>query len=407
MIPPILPFLVRETGLSLALAGTLVSVKSLVSGFLQPFFGRLVERRGRGWMLPLSVAWVAGAMMLFAGFNSFGALAALVVAAGLGGAFYHPLAAMMTRAAAGPSGSAMSVFFLGGTVGMAAAPWLTAVAVARWGRAGVALAAASALLAAAAGWLGRLDRIQPAGSVRDRVSGGTQASAGEGGAPPGFVPPRARRSFTAFAAANFLRVQAQVAFTTFLPYLYVARGYPDEVGGRMLTLFYMVGSASSLLGGWLGDRIGYRPVMMASFVLSGAALFAFARWPEAHLPFLVLSALALLAPFSVCVLYGQRLLPANPGLAAGVMMGLIWGLSGLGLSVISAAADTWGVEALLAWMPWLPLAAVPLMVGVPAPGAPAARGAGARSEGSAAGAAAGAGVGAGAAAGRGSLERDR
>lgn len=394
MIPPILPFLVRETGLSLALAGTLVSVKSLVSGFMQPFFGRLVERRGRGWMLPLSVAWVAGAMMLFAGFNSFGALAALVVAAGVGGAFYHPLAAMMTRAAAGPSGSAMSVFFLGGTVGMAAAPWLTAVAVARWGRAGVALAAASALVAAAAGWLGRLDRIQPAGSVRDRVSGGTQASAGGGGgAPPGFVSPRARRAFTLFAAANFLRVQAQVALTTFLPYLYVARGHPDEVGGRMLTLFYMVGSASSLVGGWLGDRIGYRPVVMGSFVLSGAALFAFARWPEAHLPFLVLSAVALLAPFSVGVLYGQRLLPTNPGLAAGVMMGLIWGLSGIGLSLISAAADTWGVEALLAWMPWLPLAGVPLMAGVPAPGAPEARGAGTRVEEPDAGTGAGAGGG--------------
>lgn len=367
MLPPILPFLVRETGLSLALTGTLVSIYSLVTGLVQPFLGRLVERRGRGWMLPLSVVWVAGAMMLFARFDSFWVLAALVVAAGAGGAFYHPLAALMTRTVAGPSGPALSLFFLGGTAGMAVGPWLTAVAVSRWGRAGVAWAAASALLAAVVGWLGGLHRVQPAGSERGAASRGARAAAGgERGAPPGFVPRRARRAFALFAAANFLRVQAQVALTTFLPYLYVARGQPDEVGGRMLTLFFLAGSAGSLLGGWLGDRIGYRPVMNGSFVLSGVFLFAFFRWPDTHL-FLALSAVALLSPFSVAVLYAQRLLPTHPGLAAGVMMGFIWGLAGLGLSAISVAADNLGVEAVLSWAPWLPLAAIPLMAGVPAP----------------------------------------
>src|SRR5690606_31517528 len=158
---------------------------------------------------------------------------------------------------------------------------------------------------------------------------------------------RAARAFTMFAVGTFLRTQVLVVLTTFLPLYYVSLGFSDQLGGKMLSLFYVAGSAGSLLGAYLADRVGRRPLVLVSLLLSTPCLLGFLMVPSLGTLFLVLSGIALFATFSAGIVYGQELLPTNPGLAAGIIMGFVWGVCGFGLTPIGWAADQWGIGTVL------------------------------------------------------------
>src|SRR5690606_38392454 len=164
MVPPLLPVLVRELGLSVALAGLLASLPNLVNGLGMPLFGHLADRRGKGWMLPVTLVAAGLAMASFAFADSFIVLVAFPVAAAFAGSLCHPVAALMIRSVSGAKvAPAMSMFSLGGTVGMALSPVLTAAAVSWLGRGGAAGVTGVPLLVAAATVL--------TGTYRLRVSG--------------------------------------------------------------------------------------------------------------------------------------------------------------------------------------------------------------------------------------------
>nr|MBO2477895.1 MFS transporter [Bacillota bacterium] len=67
MLPPVLPVLLRDLNLSVALAAALATAVNVSSGLLQPILGAVVDRSGRPWMLPLAVLW-CGTFMAVYGF---------------------------------------------------------------------------------------------------------------------------------------------------------------------------------------------------------------------------------------------------------------------------------------------------------------------------------------------------
>lgn len=52
-------------------------------------------------------------------------------------------------------------------------------------------------------------------------------------------------------------------------------------------------------------------------------------------------------------------------MVAGLVMGLLWGMSGPGLALVGWGADAVGVEAVLRWVGWIPLVGIPLLLKVP------------------------------------------
>src|SRR5690606_28983897 len=179
MLPPVLPVLLRDLNLSVALAAALATAVNVSSGLLQPILGAVVDRSGRPWMLPLAVLWCGAFMALFGLASSYVVLFAAAVLAGLGAALFHPLASVTLRAVVGRySAGAMSIFGLGGTVGMASAPLATAAVIAWQGLPGIRWLVLLAALVAGllvAGGLHRLSLRRPAhtagGSPADTPSG--------------------------------------------------------------------------------------------------------------------------------------------------------------------------------------------------------------------------------------------
>lgn len=154
MVPALLPFLMADLHLSYAAAGGLVLATSAASSVVQPAFGHLADRTAFRWLLPLSVLVTGIALALGAQSSDYLVLAAALAVSGLGVAAFHPEAARQAILAAGTRRSTgMSVFGVGGSLGFAAAPILTAVVVAHLGRPGVLLLLVPVV--AVAVWLAR------------------------------------------------------------------------------------------------------------------------------------------------------------------------------------------------------------------------------------------------------------
>ena len=108
----LLPMIVARIHIDFALAGSLATVLLMTSSVTQPVFGFIQDRRP---LLPLSAIGllVAGGAMGVSGFvNTYPAMLALVVVAGLGVAAFHPQAvAQSARASADRPGWGVSCWW--------------------------------------------------------------------------------------------------------------------------------------------------------------------------------------------------------------------------------------------------------------------------------------------------------
>jgi FSR family fosmidomycin resistance protein-like MFS transporter len=75
----------------------------------------------------------------------------------------------------------------------------------------------------------------------------------------------------------FLRALVGQSFLTFLPVLYVQKGFTVVSAGLIFSLFTVAGTFSGLLAGIISDRVGYKPVFAVTHALMAPVLWLFLR----------------------------------------------------------------------------------------------------------------------------------
>src|SRR5690348_10942869 len=131
-VPALLPFMVAERQYSYAAVTGLMFASTFLSSLTQPLFGIWVDRRQVTWLIPGGL-FVAGLGVALAGVSGSYPVTWLVLAlSGLGVAAFHPGASRAVRLAVGKSATGMSLFALGGIIGLALGPAIvTPVVLAR------------------------------------------------------------------------------------------------------------------------------------------------------------------------------------------------------------------------------------------------------------------------------------
>ncbi|MDI3280934.1 MAG: MFS transporter [Bacillota bacterium] len=350
LLPPLMPFLVASLGLSMTMAGGLVSAVAVSASLLQPLFGWLVDRTGWQWLLPLSAAWIAVLMSTVGLVKDYRLLILLVGLAGLGSALYHPLGSVrITSLAPRHRGLAMSAYSALGNFGEAVVPLVAVPLVLSRGLKATWLLALPGVTFALVMWLLR-GRGGRAGAPLGAGPNGAQAFA--------FHPAELRgrwRQVLLLDASLILRSWVHVSLLTFVPLYLVESGQTPLVASRLLFLFMAAGAAAIFVAGHLSDLYGYRPVMIGGLLGTVAAFLGFlvAPSPALAVVFLVAAGALILAPLPVAIVAGQRLIPHRAGMASGMMMGFAWGLGGLGATLTGRLADLWGISAALRTVIWL------------------------------------------------------
>ena len=364
VVPALLPFLVRDRGLSFAAASALVLASTIASSVVQPIFGHLSDRRPLPWLMPVGVL-VGGLGVALTGLtSSYAALVAAVLLSGLGVAAFHPEGARFVSAVSGErKATGMSVFSLGGTAGFALGPALVTVLVVAFGLPGTVFLIVPAVVMALALALEvpRLGRLRAAATA-------ARGRAGAGADGDDDVP-----AFTRLAGVAIVRSFVYYGLLTFVPLYFVGvLGTSEAQGASALTVMLAGAAVGTLAGGWLADRIGRWLVLAGSMVLLPPVLVVLLALECGPLVLAVLALAGALGvgSYTVIVVMGQELMPNRLGVASGVTLGLAIGMGGVGASALGVVADAYGLETTMGAIAALPLVALALTVTLPGrPGA--------------------------------------
>ena len=358
-VPALLLFLVADRHYSYAAATGIMFAATFLSSLTQPLFGIWVDRRQVDWLIPGGML-VAGLGVALSGVVSGYPATWLVFAiSGLGIAAYHPGASRAVRLAVGKSATGMSLFALGGILGLALGPALVTPLLLARGLGGTPLLVAPAAVMAVVLLLTRSSwgRAAEAGSARPSTAPGTDDW----------------RSFRRLTGLVITRSILYFGIGSLAAlYLIHQLGVTKGAAGAVLTIYFATGAVGTFLGGALADRIGRLRTVRTAFCLMIPAVLALVTAPNLPLATaaMVVLSLAIHIPFSVHTTLGQEYLPNRIGTAAGVTSGLAVSAGGVMTPVLGGIADQWGLRPTLAVLAVLPVLALLLARSLRDPGTP-------------------------------------
>ena len=335
-IPPLLPRIMTDMGLSIAMAATLAVTFSIASALPQPLFGYLADRHGRR-VFAVAGPLISGIFIASIGFAStFWVLAILLMLGGLGSAAFHPPgASYAVRVGEGKGGGARySVFAFGGSLGFAVGP-LIAVGLVQWrGMEGLWIAMIPPLVLAPFFF-----RALPSG----------RAEAKKAKAPP--APLEVLRHLAGPLGLLF-GISATMAFVqrTFLtmsPIIVAELGGSETLGAIALTIYLGAQALGTVTGGLLADRVDRR-LLLAHLCAWALPAHLLAVWlgPQggAGLIFAAFAGFLGMATLPPIVVMAQEILPRGAAVSSGVVMGLAWATGSVGVLGTGLLADAIGPQ---------------------------------------------------------------
>jgi len=348
-LPPLMPLLIEKMNLSLTLAGSLVTIRAIASFFTQPAVGYISDRTEmRIFVLfgPLVTGTFIGLLGIA---SSYWFLALCLILGGIGHSALHPQSAAMIGDIGGRrAGLFMSVWMIGGTLGMALGPLIVTVAVSMFGLSGTVYTIVLALLITVF-----LIRFLPTSPSRKGL--------GDAYSLRTHLLPR----IGALAVLWFLaviRTATGMSFMSFLSVLLIQKGFPLFISGLAVSLFTGGGALGSFIGGMLSDYVGRKKVMLASFSLSPVILFLFLKsHGTPSLGFLIIAGICMWGTVPVLIVAAQEIAPKSRTLVSSMMMGLGWGVGSVFVTATGLLGDTIGLEKALQWILVLPLIGVILI----------------------------------------------
>ncbi len=336
VLPVMIPFLVTQRHLTLAVAATLVLASNLLGSVVQLGFGHLSDRRSTTWVIPAALALAATGTALVGLAPSFPLMLGGAMLMGFAVAAFHPEGSRFSYFFAGPKrSSGMSVFTVGGYIGLAMGPILATPLILAFGLRGVALLMIPAWIVAAL-----LVRALPEfNAVRSRAHRAHRERPGSND----------WRGFAIMSVVVALRSTTFLAGVTFLP-VFVLRVVHVNAFVQSFALFALLlgGAGGTMLGGVLGDRFDRRHVISISLVLTALCAVAIAYTGALQMPALtvVLAALfgtSLGLSAGVLVVLGQEYLPKRIGVASGVTLGLANTIGGIAAPAFGQIGDAFGL----------------------------------------------------------------
>jgi FSR family fosmidomycin resistance protein-like MFS transporter len=352
LIPAIYPLVKDSYHLSFADIGLITLAFQITASILQPLVGHWTDRKPRPFALVGGMVFTLAGLLLLAWAGSFRSILIAVSLVGMGSSIFHPEASRMAFVASGGKRAlAQSVFQLGGNAGSALGPLLAAAIIVPLGQSRITFFSLVPLVAMVVlwrvgRWYLRMTALRTHRQARQPKVERTP------------VPRRKMIGVVAILLLLIFSKQFYLASMTsyFTFYLIGKFGVTVQAAQIQLFLFLFAAAVGTLIGGLLGDRVGYKTIIW--FSILGAAPFTLLL-PYAN-PFwtTILSVLAgfvLASAFSAILVYAQLLIPGRVGLVSGLFFGFAFGMAGIGSAVLGALADATSIDTVFRVCSFLPL----------------------------------------------------
>jgi MFS transporter, FSR family, fosmidomycin resistance protein len=335
-LPAVLPFLKDELGLTYTVAGIILIMANITSSVLQPVFGFLSDKKERAFLLPAGVLAAGVGFAIVSVPSSFLPVLLLVTLSGLGIAAFHPEGYKTAYFYTGPrAATGMSIFSVGGNVGMALGPIISIPVISYLGFSALPVVMLPALAFAAVIIYRRKEVVLPERTEHTRQEGDDKTGRA------------AYLSLVTVVSIVVMRSWTQMGLLSYIPFYYINYLKGDPVyAGKLISIFLLGGAVGTLAGAPLADRLGYRlyiSLTMAVAALTFPLIFLLEGFPLLLSMTLFWLGMVLVSTFSVTVVMSQKLLPRNLGIASGLTTGFAIGAGGIGVTLLGVVADSFGV----------------------------------------------------------------
>jgi FSR family fosmidomycin resistance protein-like MFS transporter len=386
-LPIITPMLAEKLDLSFFQIGIIAFAFTFSSAIIQPIFGVLSDRFSMPWLMPAGLFISALGLALTGLADSYVLLLLAVLLSGLGVAGYHPEGSKLTHLVSSydKAGTSMSIFSVGGNLGFGLGPILAIFILGFSGLDSVPGVIIPGLLATVIFifLMPKFKRILhekypkekkiEKGSVKAEASDIIEASS---------ITETSRISETSNITENTdvgrqkFNVLLLILYVTvrswihsgliyFIPFYYPAfKGITNPE--YLVSIFLISGVLGTLIGGPFADRFGGRRGLLFSMIISLLAVYPFVYLSEHWIPiFAFILGTSLISTFSITIVFGQRLMPDNLGLASGLILGFAVGMGSVGVSLLGIIADFAGLPLTMNIICVLPVVGIALSFALP------------------------------------------
>ncbi len=347
VIPALLPVLEANLALTYTQVGMILLVMNLTASVLQPVVGYISDRKSRPYMPPVALLVSGLGMLALALASNYYVVLLAVACVGIGSAVFHPEASRVAHHASGSRrGLGQSIFQVGGNAGQALAPLMTILIFKQLGQPGamwflVPAAAASAVLVYVALWYQGQQRAKKAVAAAIAYTHRNKRLVALG----------------LLVLIVSIRSWMNAGYQSFYQfYLMDTRHMSYDSAQFCVFGFLLAGAIGTFLGGPIADRFGKRNLLIVS-TLGALPLTLLTPYVSGFwiYPALFLSGLVMLSSFSVTVVYAQELLPGRIGTVSGLIIGLAFGMGGMGALLLGYLADLYGIASVITLCSLMPL----------------------------------------------------
>ena len=350
-IAPLLPFLIERLSLLKAEAGLFILVYQGVS-VLQPVIGHISDRNNLRKYALVALAVTAVFISLLGTAPTFSVALLYCLIAGISSATLHAILPALVSGLSGDNvGKGMSIWMVGGQLGIMLGPILITAVVATFSM-------------QATPWLmlgGIIVSVVLSFLLKDLPYYNSSAKQGAK------IPVKNLAAILLpmagiVAMRSLLRTSSQL----YLPVFLIENGASIWFAGISLSIVQGIGIIGTILGGFLSDRVGYRITMILSLTLSALAMLAFSTSHGfAQIAFLSILSLSSLMVLPIAIAVVHRSFPENRSLANGLYLALLFAINAVAGVVTGFMYDQIGGQQTFFWSGWIAFLGIPFIFLLP------------------------------------------
>ena len=264
---PLLPMIRSDFALDYTQSGLVISAFTLSYGIGQLPAGWLADRIGPRILITIGICGVALAGLLVGLSQTYIMMIVFLGLMGILGGGYHPASSPLISASVEPKnrGRALGFHMIGGSASFFLAPLIAAAIAITWGWRGsfIALAVPTAVFGIV--FYVILGRLAGTKKTKQRIiSSHNQAPS----------PPRRLRRLVSFIILSTFSQAVIFSTISFIPLFLVDHfGSSKETAAALIALVFSAGLWAGPLGGYLSDRLGEVPVILAVCFITGPIIY--------------------------------------------------------------------------------------------------------------------------------------
>jgi FSR family fosmidomycin resistance protein-like MFS transporter len=341
-LAPILPFIASKIGISLTLAGSVISISHLLSSIIQPFFGFLADKIKKRFFIFWGMLLACVFLSMTGIAQNYWQLVLFLVLGSIGSGFYHPQSTgFINYFSSKDISKNMAIFIAMGTIGYSMGPLISSAITASFSLEALPFMAIFGIITAIC-----IFKFVPQVSIIPVLKPIPKTNFAEA-----TKLIFANKTLVILIIISMLKSLIAQSYCIYMPFLWKDMGYSVSNIGIALFLFSFTGGVATYLSSKIEHKIGHKNVFYISMIsvmpLTFLYAFTYKNMPLVSLILFVTVGFVTMLSTSVNMTLAQNLMKEYKSMISGYIGGFSWGVTGALFFPLSFLAEKIGIIHLL------------------------------------------------------------